>query len=241
MKRAPLTIGQRCLLVAALTIGFSFTSALAAYYLGAGATTFRLVIATATSLLLGSASAYLAWQLLGRVAEQSRRLANALQQQTGTDQLTGLFNRQQYFQQALHKTNQLIREDGTAVVMLLDIDNFKKINDTYGHEFGDSVLIEVATAIRGAIRNYDLLARLGGEEFAIFCPNLNIKHATQLANRILESIRQSMPRYNNKPILITASIGVVESSLAGADHDLARADGALCAAKKGGRNRVIHH
>lgn len=241
MKLAPLTIGQRCLLVAVLIIGFSFTSALAAYYLGAGATTFRLVVAATTSLLLGSASAYLAWQLLGRVAEQSRRLAIALQQQTGTDQLTGLYNRQQYFQQALNKTNQIIREDGKAVVMLLDIDNFKKINDTYGHEFGDAVLIEVATAISGTIRNYDLLARIGGEEFALFCPNLNLKHATQLANRILDNIRQSMPSHHNKPILVTASIGIVESSLAGADHDLARADVALCTAKKNGRNRVIHH
>jgi diguanylate cyclase (GGDEF)-like protein len=116
-----------------------------------------------------------------------------------------------------------------AVVALIDIDNFKTYNDTYGHQAGDELLRDAATAWRGALRSGDLLARIGGDEFAVLMPGCDAAHAHQIAERL----RQSTPCGG------TASIGLAEwNGREDAVSVTRRADTALYEAKRAGRNRV---
>ena len=123
---------------------------------------------------------------------------------------------------------------------MLDADRFKSINDTYGHAAGDLALQTIAEACKTEIRNSDVLARIGGEEFAICCPDTPIKGAQNLAERIRQRIEKTRVQNNNDNIQLTCSIGVV--SLTDRDVDFAgllnRADKLLYGAKEAGRNRI---
>jgi two-component system cell cycle response regulator len=125
--------------------------------------------------------------------------------------------------------------------MILDIDHFKRVNDTYGHDCGDEVLKSFADRLRGIIRGGDLLCRLGGEEFVIVMPNVDVSAATRIAERARLTIEQEpfVIDAGGRAIPITASIGVAER---GPDDDSGslyrRADRALYRAKSDGRNRV---
>jgi len=124
---------------------------------------------------------------------------------------------------------------------MLDIDFFKKINDTYGHIVGDKVLIEVGKKIREGVRDYDIVARFGGEEFIVFLPEAQLKEASSVAERIRVDIMESTIEINEATkVSATVSAGVSTSQ----DRDIVlhelikRADGALYLAKNQGRNRV---
>lgn len=151
------------------------------------------------------------------------------------DHLTGAANRRsiaQTLQHAIERTE----ASGGLVVMLLDIDNFKQVNDTYGHDMGDQVLIDVAGSLRQQLRATDVLGRWGGEEFMIVVPEGTIAAALQLAERLRALIaEQSQPW----PGQVTASFGVALSRPGDTPDALVkRADEALYRAKQGGRNRV---
>jgi two-component system cell cycle response regulator len=159
------------------------------------------------------------------------------------DELTGLYNRR-YFNNHLETLFKRTREqDGALAVMMVDIDFFKKINDTYGHDGGDVVLKQVASRLQDAIRGYDIVARLGGEEFAMIMPALRPEQAPQAAERLRLSIADApftLP--DGRSIQVTVSIGLFNQTLQ--DHDtpdtiMKLADQALYAAKRGGRNRVV--
>jgi two-component system cell cycle response regulator len=159
------------------------------------------------------------------------------------DELTGLYNRR-YFNNHLETLFKKTREqDGALAVMMVDIDFFKKINDTYGHDGGDVVLKQVASRLQDAIRGYDIVARLGGEEFAMIMPALRPEQAPQAAERLRLSIADTpftLP--DGRSIQVTVSIGLFNQTLQ--DHDtpdtiMKLADQALYAAKRGGRNRVV--
>ena len=159
------------------------------------------------------------------------------------DELTGLYNRR-YFNNHLETLFKKTREqDGALAVMMVDIDFFKKINDTYGHDGGDVVLKQVASRLQDAIRGYDIVARLGGEEFAMIMPALRPEQAPQAAERLCLSIADTpftLP--DGRSIQVTVSIGLFNQTLQ--DHDtpdtiMKLADQALYAAKRGGRNRVV--
>jgi two-component system cell cycle response regulator len=159
------------------------------------------------------------------------------------DELTGLYNRR-YFNNHLETLFKRTREqDGALAVMMVDIDFFKKINDTYGHDGGDVVLKQVASRLQDAIRGYDMVARLGGEEFAMIMPALRPEQAPQAAERLRLSIADTpftLP--NGEKLSVTVSIGLFNQTLQ--DHDtpdtiMKLADQALYAAKRGGRNRVV--
>jgi diguanylate cyclase (GGDEF)-like protein len=156
------------------------------------------------------------------------------------DQLTGLPNRRAGLEFLDETWSRATRSGETMVVMLLDIDHFKKVNDTWGHDAGDVVLQRTAVAMRGAVREYDKVSRYGGEEFLVVCPGADVKFATDIGNRIrlaVERNRIETPVFTGG---VTISIGV---SVRGPEHqstrDLLReADEALYAAKEAGRNKV---
>jgi len=124
-------------------------------------------------------------------------------------------------------------------VLMLDIDYFKKINDTYGHLAGDFVLKEFVKIIRDKIRSSDILGRFGGEEFVLILPNTKVSGALKLAQRIKDEVENHLFEYGKDKIKFTTSIGITSSSLNdNVETLLERVDEALYDAKKKGRNRI---
>ena len=128
-----------------------------------------------------------------------------------------------------------------ATVMMLDLDHFKHVNDTYGHAAGDAVLRHVAQLMRDNVRKIDLCGRLGGEEFAILLPYTHLNTAQNFAERLRAVVGSSPTRVEGHTISITISIGLsaLEPTDELPDRALARADEALYRAKATGRNRVV--
>jgi len=125
-------------------------------------------------------------------------------------------------------------------VLLVDIDHFKLLNDTHGHAAGDEILRVFANAVRGQLRSGDFLARQGGDEFAIILPNVGVREAVRVAERIRGVFKDALAEFGNLPGPPTLSIGVAENDLRGRSLDqlLAEADEALYRAKRLGRDRV---
>jgi diguanylate cyclase (GGDEF)-like protein len=183
---------------------------------------------------------YLAGQ--AGVSLENVGLHETVQRQAITDELTGLFNHR-HFQEALAGEVERARrfENGVGLVML-DVDNFKRVNDTYGHQVGDLVLAEVARVLRDRSREIDEPARYGGEELAVVLPGTDLDGAYNLAERVREGIEAlAFPLDGQGTLRVTASFGA--ASLPESAHDqqslIAAADGALYAAKRSGKNRTV--
>ncbi|NQX60665.1 GGDEF domain-containing protein [Paenibacillus qinlingensis] len=157
-----------------------------------------------------------------------------------TDNLTQTYNRR--YLETFHK-ELLVKshkdEDFFFCMALLDIDYFKKINDTYGHSTGDIVLQKVTRTVKNYLKPSDVLIRLGGEEFAIIFPNMTLKEGVELANDIRVQIQESEIHVDFASFHITVSMGIVNSQSEPLEHLLERADKALYLAKSQGRNLVI--
>ena len=171
-----------------------------------------------------------------RAAAQAESYAHA----AAVDPLTGTFNRR-YFQTRLEEELERSRRHALSLTLLLvDIDNFKNINDTHGHLAGDSVLKDIAEILRRSVRMFDVCARFGGEEFAIIMPGSNAESVATVAERIrerIEAYRPSEPALTD--VRITVSIGIGVSSLQMSPRELInRADQALYLAKRAGKNVV---
>ena len=157
-----------------------------------------------------------------------------------TDELTGLANHRR-FQELLQKEMEQVRRYGHPVgLIMLDIDDFKSINDTYGHPQGDVVLELVARALRHTSREVDIPARYGGEEMALILPHTNLAGAYAIAERLRRAIQaMTIPRREGPGALrITASFGVSVSADGDKDALISGADAALYAAKRRGKNRT---
>jgi len=157
-----------------------------------------------------------------------------------TDSLTGLYNRKKLDDILADQLARFKRNQRSFAVLLLDIDHFKRLNDTYGHLAGDQVLTSVARTFSSSIRNIDFAARYGGEEFVIVLPETAISAAREMAERIRQQVRGASYQFNDQSIAVTLSIGVADSRSGDetADAVLARADNMLYEAKRTGRNRV---
>ena len=175
--------------------------------------------------------------VLGRMAG----LVRAQRQAAITDGLTGLRSRR-YFEQALHSEAIRAERSGVEVgMLLLDIDNFKKVNDTYGHNGGDRVLVEVAHRLAGVVRPGDLVARYGGEEFAVLLPGADPERAAEIAERVRRAVAVTPVAVGADRLhRVTVSIGVagLPSTCADADEMVLAADRALYASKHAGKDRV---
>jgi diguanylate cyclase (GGDEF)-like protein len=178
---------------------------------------------------------------LVKYTEELKRLNVILKERSIRDGLTGLFNHR-YFYYFLRREFLLTsRNSSNLACLLLDLDNFKKLNDTYGHQLGDSVLKTVASRIRKTVRETDVVSRYGGEEFAILLPGTDLEGARVIAEKIRAKVEnQTFPR-TTLTAPVTVSIGVASSG----DHKpgkpeelLTFADNALYKAKAAGRNCV---
>lgn len=168
------------------------------------------------------------------------RANHRLEELSQTDRLTDLFNRGHWEECLASEFSRLQRYTGHASLIMLDIDYFKKINDTHGHHVGDLVLQWMADILRLSLRETDLPGRYGGEEFAILLPHTELDDARQLAERLRESIAKAPFQHEDIEFFITVSLGVASFSPQFKTHTqwLEAADQALYASKHGGRNRV---
>lgn len=163
-----------------------------------------------------------------------------LVQQAMYDPLTKLGNRY-YFTDTSEKLLALAkREKSPLTVVMIDIDKFKGINDTYGHKEGDNILCAIADNMRKSCRNSDLLARLGGDEFCILMPNTNMKNAKIVIERLKENIRKQTHHYGTSKFNVTISAGLSESTKESLSIEelLNQSDTALYSSKEKGRNKV---
>ncbi|MBT1449545.1 GGDEF domain-containing protein [Glaciecola sp. XM2] len=154
-----------------------------------------------------------------------------------TDSLTGLMNRRRLLDLAEKTNSQMARNNSTYAVMSIDIDFFKKVNDTYGHYVGDEVLKGVASILSNGRRANDLVARIGGEEFVVVLPDIGSAHALELA----EALRSKVESANINEVKLTISIGVtvsVKHNHINFEALMRLSDDALYEAKRRGRNRV---
>jgi len=153
-----------------------------------------------------------------------------------TDSLTTLYNRLYFNEQIVYNIEKYNRYDEPFSMMLFDIDNFKKINDTYGHNEGDRVLKEIAKVIKKNIRKNDLAFRYGGEEFVIIFPKTKLNEANLIAQRIKSQIEQNVKVYG-KPITISGAVGEYEDE--GIFKFIQKIDNKLYEAKRTGKNKVL--
>jgi len=145
------------------------------------------------------------------------------------------------FDQLLTEHFAKFQRDGTGYsVLYMDIDHFKSINDTHGHADGDAILQQLAATCVAVLRPYDMVARLGGEEFAVLLPGSDIAGGAVVAERLRKAISSMRVKGQNKTLQVTVSIGVSQSDPGDADgfETLKRADSALYAAKNAGRDCV---
>lgn len=156
-----------------------------------------------------------------------------------TDGLTGMQNRR-YFDDALKEyLDEFRRIDKPVGLMVLDLDHFKQVNDTHGHDVGDEVLRAVANCLKDMTRYHDVVARLGGEEFAVVAPNMDTDLLMKFAERIRKAIAAMAIVSGNVRLKVTASVGLaVWDRRESADDFYRRADKQLYQAKRQGRNRV---
>ncbi|MGB0386880.1 MAG: diguanylate cyclase [Ardenticatenaceae bacterium] len=174
------------------------------------------------------------------IAIHNAQLFAKVQRMATTDELTQLRNRRSFFAMSKHEFERAQRYGQPISAIMLDIDHFKKVNDTYGHAVGDEVLRVVAQRCRQQTRDFDILGRYGGEEFAVILPQTELPAATQVAGRLRESVCKDPIKIKNGEVTVTISLGVarINDAIPTLDALLDQADAALFAAKEAGRNQV---
>jgi two-component system, cell cycle response regulator len=173
--------------------------------------------------------------------DELRKSNEMLLELSNTDHLTRLYNRRHLMETLEREFKRALREGGFFSLIMLDIDNFKKVNDTYGHQEGDTVLVAVANAIRRALRPYDYAARYGGEEFALLLPATNLIGSVQAAERVRKGIESMNFADQLQNLVVTASLGIAtypSSQVYCIDALITEADDALYRAKASGKNRI---
>lgn len=165
-----------------------------------------------------------------------------LEQLANQDMLTGLYNRRQLSDTLKQEIERCKRYDTDLSIIMLDLDHFKNVNDTFGHEFGDYVIKEFANRILSCIRQVDLAFRVGGEEFLVLLPQTDLSGATATAEKIRRHCAEKQFQHDAHSVIITVSIGVTayrEHPPKHREEMICHADHALYAAKKQGRNQVV--
>ncbi len=175
------------------------------------------------------------------IINEKEELLEQLELQSVTDSMTQIYNRRGFGKVIRYEFLQNKRRNTGFTITLCDIDFFKKVNDTHGHECGDIVIKKVAETISSCIRKQDTLARWGGEEFIILMLNCSTEQAADSVERIRSEIEALRIKYNEETVSFTMSFGISESSKHDEDYDriIARADQKLYSAKESGRNCIV--
>ena len=158
-----------------------------------------------------------------------------------TDELTGLFNRRKLERDLSLNHEMFDRYAVPTSILMFDIDNLKRINDTLGHYAGDDILMAIGTICRAELRKTDVACRFGGDEFVICLPNTGLENAVHFADRLRECFRRELSRFSTADLVATVSIGVATMMPEDRTYEatLKRADDALYQAKRTGKNRVV--
>jgi diguanylate cyclase (GGDEF)-like protein len=196
-----------------------------------------IVSAVLVLTMLIGISYFLTWRLVEKLDSVQRRYAALI----STDELTRLRNRRYVLRRLEEECERADRLGTPLSLMLIDLDHFKQVNDTFGHPFGDQVLRRVAARLKAGLRRYDVLGRIGGEEFLIISPGASLEEAAALAERLRAQVDTVTVIDGDKECSVTISIGVTSfSTMEGTPDILMRkADAALYRAKEQGRNRVV--
>jgi diguanylate cyclase (GGDEF)-like protein len=174
-----------------------------------------------------------------KLSEKNKQLINLV----SLDPLSGLYNRRKVFEQLECEYNRSLRSQGTLSIIMVDVDKFKRVNDTYGHLVGDTVIKAIADTIQVTLRDYDTLGRFGGEEFIAILPSTSCQQAQIIAERVRAAVSKlEIVLDNTSQVLqVTVSLGVatLASTDSKAESIIDRADKALLQAKENGRNQVV--
>ena len=176
------------------------------------------------------------WMVV-RLQRQSLRLREALTNLARTDPLTGLLNRRGFDEVLVRECSRRTRGGAPMAVLLVDIDHFKRVNDRWGHQAGDSTLHDLGALLASRFRTMDTVGRIGGEEFAVLIPDCAATLALETAQRLCDNVREETRAWAH-PITVSVGIATSSGSLATPSQLLAAADAALYAAKAAGRDRV---
>lgn len=177
-----------------------------------------------------------------RLLDEKAKEVDSYLSEARTDMLTGLPNRRAFDGELARRFAQWQRYGTPLSVAIVDVDHFKKFNDTWGHLAGDYVLSCVARTLAETVRDSDMVARLGGEEFAIIMPSTSIADGAQAARRFCEAVRSRVWEFEGQELRITASVGVAQAIDKDAVSTLIkRSDDAMYCAKQSGRDRACFH
>ncbi len=196
--------------------------------------------------ILWSSTLLLISMMVGRLSDNWHEALDTLRQahkkDVLTDSLTGIANRRAYEFELTRRISQWERDGTPLILMLIDIDYFKKFNDRYGHPAGDAVLQGVAHTLQIMVRKADLVARYGGEEFAIILPGISFEEAKDVAERIRRLVEEQRFTYESLTLRVTVSIGFAQLQVGeDAISFTKRTDAALYSSKEAGRNCVHYH
>ncbi len=195
-------------------------------------------------VVLVSYIADLIWTIVERkrMDDEIRRLNGRLAQQANTDELTGLANRRAFFARGAEEIKRSRRHRTPLSLIMIDLDHFKDVNDSYGHDVGDRVLFCVAKTLMANVREIDTAARLGGEEFGVLLPNTKPEDAVALAERVRRTIAMTDCGAQSTAANVSASLGVaaLNEGMQAIDDLLKQADIAMYQAKREGRDRVCY-
>ena len=174
--------------------------------------------------------------------QERKQFAGHLEYLADHDALTGLFNRRRFVRELSHQMSYAHRYGEGGAVLFLDIDNFKDVNDTLGHQAGDELIASVAHLLGERLRETDAIARLGGDEFAVLLPRVGADEAAAVARGLMQAVRQNPLRSTGRPIALTVSVGIAPFHAGAgttADDLLIEADLAMYNAKEVGRDRFV--
>jgi diguanylate cyclase len=172
--------------------------------------------------------------------EKLRRRLQEKHEQAVRDSLTGLYNRLAYDERVVQEFARWKRYQQPMVLMVIDVDNFKAVNDTYGHKAGDKALVLIADQLRNNLRESDFLARFGGEEFVVLMPETDLDSAVIAAEKLRVAVEQCQFHYQNAQVSITISAGLAQLHKDDSTESLfKRADEAMYRAKQAGRNQCL--
>lgn len=200
----------------------------------------RPVLVNATLIRDPSGKPVMSRSIVFDITER-KKLERRLEELSNSDAMTGLCNRRHFYELAGNEIARASRLQSSFSLAILDVDHFKNVNDEFGHAIGDELLIALAQTLKAKMRSIDIVARIGGEEFAILMPHTGLGSAITVMDRLREELADStVPLNDGRLVRFTVSIGVTAQQAGEADIDamLARADKALYTAKGSGRNRV---